>query len=70
MKKVKVCKRCSRFDTKELKEYTQQINCKLKTGCVARCGARHPELADKYFGLIDGNFVSYDTKEEFFGAMK
>jgi uncharacterized protein YuzB (UPF0349 family) len=70
MKKVKVCKSCSGFDVRELKEYAKQINCKLAFGCIAKCRQKHPELSGNYFGLIDGNFVSCSTKEEFLEAMK
>lgn len=70
MRKVKVCKRCSGFDIKELKAHAKEANCKFKIGCVKKCHQKHPELTDKYFGLIDGNFASFNTEEEFMDKMK
>jgi uncharacterized protein YuzB (UPF0349 family) len=70
MKKVKICKRCSGVDPRELKEYSKKINCKLEFGCIAKCRQKHPELSGNYFGLIDGDFISCSSKEEFFEAMK
>lgn len=73
MKKVKVCRRCSGFDVrelKELKEYSKQINCKLKTDCIGGCRRKHPELTDKYCGWIDDIFVVCNTKQEFIEKIK
>ncbi len=68
--KVEVCKRCSNFDMKELKESSREMNYKLKTGCIAKCKKKHPELSERYFGLINGQFISCDSKEEFFLTIK
>jgi hypothetical protein len=70
MKKVKICRRCSGFDAKEIREYASKINCKLAFGCIAKCKQKHSELSGKYFGFINGDFVSCSAKEEFFEAMK
>lgn len=70
MKKIKVCKRCSGHDIKELKKFSKQQNIKLKVGCIGKCRHNHPELTDKFIGLEDGNFVICDSKEEFFDYLK
>ncbi len=70
MKKVKVCKHCSNFDVNEIKAYSEDVNCKLKFGCVGKCQRKCPELSDKYFGLIDNELLICSSKEDFFKQMK
>ncbi|TCL60929.1 hypothetical protein EDD76_10126 [Kineothrix alysoides] len=70
MKKVKVCKHCSNFDTKEIKEQAENMNCKLKFDCIGKCRKKCPELKDKYYGKIDGKLVVCSSKKEFFEMMK
>ena len=66
MRKVKVCKRCSNFDIKEIKKYAKEVNCKLKFGCLSKCRSKHIEFKDKYFGIINDKLYIYSSKEEFF----
>ncbi|MFV0528874.1 MAG: hypothetical protein ACK5MN_09190 [Lachnospiraceae bacterium] len=70
MKKVKVCKACSSFDSKEIKAYAEKAGCKLKIGCFGKCNKKYPEYKGKFYGLIDGKLKVCDTKEEFFKHMK
>jgi hypothetical protein len=63
-KKVKICKKCSGLDVKELKERIDPKNCGF--GCIRKCLGRNAELKGKIFGIIKGEFVVCDTKEEFF----
>jgi hypothetical protein len=66
VKKIKVCKKCSGFDVSELegkfspKEYS--------IGCLQRCLCwdKNAEFKGKVFGLLEGELVVCDTKEEFF----
>lgn len=67
-KKIKVCKRCSGFDVKELKDY---IGAKeYSVGCIGKCARKCPELSGKVYGLINGELTVCNTKEEFFEAIK
>ena len=70
MKQIKVCKKCSGVDVKELKIYAKSIDCKVKIGCIGKCGRKHPELSGKVHGLLDGVPIVCDTKEEFFEKIK
>ncbi|MDR2793911.1 MAG: hypothetical protein LBB61_09665 [Treponema sp.] len=63
-KKMRVCKKCSGFDVNELKERFASKD--YSTGCIHKCLNKNAELTGKVFGLIKGNFVVCDTKEEFF----
>ena len=63
-KKVRVCKKCSGFDVTELKGIVKSKD--HTTGCIGRCLSREPELNGKVYGYLNGEFVSCDTKEEFF----
>lgn len=70
-KQIKVCKRCSNFDKKEIKEFAKDSGCKLKIGCIGKCNrVNHPELEGKYFGLIDNQLYIASSKEDFYEQMK
>ena len=66
-KKVKVCKRCSGFDVKELKQHLGAKDYSI--GCIGGCARKHPELSGKVFGLLNGKLTICDTKEEFFSKI-
>lgn len=66
MKQLKVCKKCSGLDVKELKSFAKDTNCKIRIGCIGKCARKCPELSGKVHGLLDGVHVVCDTKEEFF----
>ena len=63
-KKVRVCKKCSGFDVTELKGKAKSKY--YTTGCIGKCASKSPELSSKFFGFLNGEFVSCGTKEEFF----
>lgn len=67
-KTIKVCKYCSGFDVKELKDFVPEKE--YKVGCIGKCGRKYPELSTKVFGLLNGNVVICDTKEDFFSEIK
>ena len=67
VKKVKVCKRCSGFDVTELKGKVKTKD--YSTGCIGKCSANSPELAGKFYGYLNGEFVVSDTKEDFFAKI-
>lgn len=67
VKKVKVCKKCSGFDVTELKGKVKAKD--HSTGCIGRCVSKCPELAGKVYGFLNGEFVTCDTKEEFFAKI-
>jgi hypothetical protein len=63
-KKIKICKKCSGLDVTELKE---RLNPKdYGFGCIQKCLWKNAELKGKFFGIINGELVVCDTKEEFF----
>lgn len=67
VKKIKVCKRCSNFDKKEIKEFAKENGYKLKFGCIGKCNKQdHPELKGKYFGLIDNQLYIASSKKDFY----
>ena len=39
------------------------------TGCIGRCVSKHPELAGKVYGFLNGEFTVCDTKEAFFAEI-
>ncbi len=68
-KKVKVCKRCSGFDVKELKYVLRTKD--YSVGCIGRCNAfKCGEYKGKVIGMLNGEFKVCDTKEEFFDKIK
>lgn len=67
IKKVKVCKKCSGFDVTELKGKVKTKD--YTTGCIGRCSIKCPELKDKVYGFLQGEFVACDTKDEFFNKI-
>ncbi|MDR1531108.1 MAG: hypothetical protein LBS62_02805 [Clostridiales bacterium] len=67
-KKIKICKKCSGLDVKELKEALDPKDYSL--GCIQKCLSKNAELGGKIFGMINGNFVVCDTKEEFLAEAK
>ena len=66
-KKVRVCKKCSGFDVAELKGKVKVKD--HSTGCIGRCLINEPDLNDKVYGFLNGEFVVCDTKEEFFAKI-
>lgn len=70
MKQVKVCSRCSGINVKELKSYAEDINSKVKVGCIGKCGRKCPEFSGRVHGMLDGVHIVCDTKEEFFEKIK
>jgi hypothetical protein len=66
-KKIRICKKCSGLDAKELKERVDSKHCSF--GCIRKCLGKNTELKGKVFGIIKGEFVVCDTKEEFFVRM-
>ena len=67
-KKIKVCKRCSGFDVKELKEFVPAKE--YKVGCVGNCAQKCEQNSGTVFGELNGQLVTYSTKEEFFTKIK
>jgi hypothetical protein len=67
-KKIKVCKKCSGFDVNELKEKFTSKDYSI--GCIHKCLNKNVELKGKVFGLIKGDFVVCNTKEEFFEKLE
>jgi len=67
-KKVCVCKKCSGFDVKELKDRVKGKDCDI--GCIGKCLGKHPKLKGKVFGYLNGEFTVCDTKEEFFAKIE
>lgn len=67
-KKIKVCKRCSGFDVKELKGFAPAKE--YAVGCIGKCARKCPELSGKVFGLINGELTVCNTKEDFFAEIK
>lgn len=63
-KKVKVCKKCSGFPVKELKDFVPKKE--YSVGCIGKCAKKCPKLSGKVYGLLNGELVVCDTKEEFF----
>jgi uncharacterized protein YuzB (UPF0349 family) len=64
--KVHICKKCSGIDGDELKT-TTGINAKdLKVSCMRKCN----QNKGKVFGLINGETVICDTKDDFIGKVK
>jgi hypothetical protein len=63
IKKVKVCKRCSGFDVEELKGKVKTKD--YTTGCIGQCAGKHPELAGKVYGFLNGEFTVCENKEDF-----
>lgn len=68
VKKVKVCKNCSGFDVTELKGKVKSKD--YTTGCIGKCASKNPELAGKFYGFLNGEFVVRDTKEAFFAEIE
>jgi hypothetical protein len=64
VKKIKVCKNCSGFDVNELKGKFPSKDYSI--GCIHKCLGKNLELKGKVFGLLKGELVVCDTKEEFF----
>ena len=67
-KLVRVCKKCSGFDVKELGSLLDDKQ--YSTGCIDKCLKKKSKLAGKIYGYIDGEFNVCDTKEEFFARVK
>jgi hypothetical protein len=63
-KKIKVCRKCSGFDVNELKGRISPKDYGI--GCIHKCSEKNVELKGKIFGLIKGDLVVCDTKDEFF----
>lgn len=63
-KKIKICKKCSGLDIKELKGRLDSKD--YGFGCLQKCLRKNAELEGTVFGLINGEFVVCNTKEEFF----
>jgi hypothetical protein len=66
-RKIKICKKCSGLDVKELKERIDPKD--YSFGCIRKCLDKNTELKGKFFGVINGEFIVCDTKEEFFGKI-
>ena len=67
-KLVRVCKKCSGFEVKELKKLLDEKE--YSTGCIDKCLKKKSKLAGKVYGYIDDEFVVCDTKEEFFDKIR
>ena len=68
-KKIKVCKKCSGFDVKELKSFVRSKD--YSVGCLGKCSARKcGEFDHKVIGTLNGEFTVCDTKEEFFKKIR
>ena len=67
-KKIKVCKHCSGFDVKELRDIVPEKEYKI--GCIGHCARKSSELKSKVYGLLNGKLVVRDTKEDFFAEIK
>ena len=65
VEKVRVCKKCSGLDIKELKTQMDDTDVKLKVGCFGECKGKHPELKGKSYGLLDGELFVCDKEKEF-----
>jgi hypothetical protein len=62
--KIKVCGKCSGFDVNELKG---KIPLKYyRIGYIHKCLEKNADLKGKIFGLIKGELVVCNTKDEFF----
>lgn len=70
MKQVKVCKKCSGLDVKELKSDAKGLDCKIKIGCIGKCARKCPEFSGKVHGVLDGVHIVCDTKEAFLEKIK
>jgi len=66
-KKIKICKKCSRLDVKELKGRLDLKD--YSFGCIQKCLGKNVELKGKVFGIIKGEFVVRDAKENFFAKI-
>ncbi len=68
-KKIKVCKKCSGFDVKELNSF---MNAKdYSVGCLGKCSVRKCcEYDHKVFGILNGEFTICDSKEAFFEKIR
>ena len=67
-KLVRVCKKCSGFDVKELGTILDDKQ--FSTGCIDKCLKKKSKLNGKIHGYIDGEFTVCETKEEFFALVK
>lgn len=67
-KKVVVCKYCSGFKVKELKDFVPDKEYKVK--CFKECLRKNPKFEGKVYGMLGGKLVVRDTKEEFFDEIK
>lgn len=67
-KKIKVCKKCSGFDVKELKDFVSAKE--YKVGCIGKCDRKITKHSTKVFGLLNGKLVICDTKEDFLAKIK
>ncbi len=63
---VKVCKKCSGFDVKELDGIVG--NDHYKVDCIGVCKKKRDKK--KFYGKINGEIVTCDTKEELFSQIK
>ncbi|MDY5729982.1 MAG: hypothetical protein SPL05_00395 [Eubacteriales bacterium] len=69
MEKIKICKKCSRIDKKELKKYLEEhgMEYKIKVKeCIGECKLRKTE---KCFGKVDGKVLVFESQALFFRAL-
>ena len=67
-KKIKVCKKCSGFDVKKLKDFVPEK--KYKVGSIGACKKKHSELSGKCYGILDGKLTVCDSKKDFFDKIE
>jgi uncharacterized protein YuzB (UPF0349 family) len=63
-KKVCICKKCSGVDVDEVKDLVNKSD--LSVRCLKKCG-KHK---GKAFGILNGEMIICDTKEEFYSKIK
>ena len=66
--KVRMCKKCSGFDVKMLKDVLKEKH--YTTGCIDKCASKCPELKGKVYDYIKKDFVVCDTSEAFLTRIK
>lgn len=67
---IKVCKKCSGINIKELESYTRYLGCQIKTGCMNKCKHKNHQFSGKVYGLINHDLIVCDTAEEFLKKIK
>ena len=67
VKKVRVYKKWSGCDVAELKGKVKTKD--FITGCSGKCAGKYPKLEGIVYGFLKGEFVVWDTKDEFMEKM-